>query len=136
MEIFTLDKDIPVICFPAVSFPNGVKAAHEKLHSTVPFDPGRGYYGLSWSDGRGGIVYKAAAGQLHDGEAAQYGGDPFVIRKGQYLSAMLFNFPDDMGGFGRIFEEMLADVRIDPNGYCVEVYLNERDVRCMVLLDT
>lgn len=35
MEKFILDRDIPVICIQAKSFPEGVLAAHQSLHSIV-----------------------------------------------------------------------------------------------------
>jgi hypothetical protein len=37
---------------------------------------------------------------------------------------------------GQAFQEMCSDKRIDSNGYCIEMYLNNnKDVLCMVRLD-
>ena len=36
------------------------------------------------------------------------------------------SFPDQM---------LISQPDIDPNGYCLEWYLNDMDVRCMVRLD-
>jgi len=35
---------------------------------------------------------------------------------------------------GKAFQELLVDERNDPNGCCVEGYINEKDVRCMIRL--
>jgi len=46
----------------------------------------------------------------------------------------LKNFADDIPLIGETFRNLLADPRIDPQGYCLEFYLNEHDMRCMVPL--
>ncbi|MCY7327346.1 MAG: hypothetical protein LH618_02215 [Saprospiraceae bacterium] len=38
---------------------------------------------------------------------------------------------DDFPMVGQTFKKLLDDPRIDPQGYCLEFYLNERDMRCM-----
>ncbi len=134
MEQITFDLDIPVISLDA-DFPNGVMAAHMRLHDTLADSEARQYYGLSWSDGKGGLLYKAAASERSPGEAAEYGFDTFVIKKGVYISETLKNFMDDIPLIGETFQKMLDDPRIDPQGYCLEYYLGEKDMRCMVLLD-
>lgn len=131
-----LEDDIKLICVAAASFPDGVMAAHRKLHATTMQDPtGRGHYGISWSDGKGGITYKAAVSELAAGEAEQLGLENFVIKKGVYLSVRLFDYMTNIPAIGKTFGEMLADPRLDPKGCCVEVYEeNGRDMQCMVKL--
>jgi hypothetical protein len=34
------------------------------------------------------------------------------------------------------FKKLHTTTRIDPNGACIEMYLNNTDVRCMVKLDS
>ena len=60
--------------------------------------------------------------------------DVFFIKKGKYLSRLIHNFRDDIPAIGRTFQQLLDDPRIDPDGYCLEWYLGENDVRCMVRL--
>lgn len=132
METEIIEKDITVVCVTASSFPDGIGAAHRKLHSLIPFVIQRKAYGISWSDGKGGIIYKAAAEQLEEGEAEAYGLETFVIRKGEYKSELLLNFPEDMTRINTAFQKLLALPELDPQGYCLEVYLTEKDMRCMV----
>jgi hypothetical protein len=134
METYSIEKDITVVCVQASSFPNGIDDAHARLHNILPSLEQRTVYGISYSDGKGGIIYKAAAGQLQEGEAEAYGLETFVIRKGQYMSELLLNFGEDMGRVNSTFQKLLALPDLDPRGYCLELYLNDKDMRCMVPL--
>lgn len=58
----------------------------------------------------------------------------FFIKKGAYLSVLISNFMNDLPGIGCRFRELLADPRVDSDGYCLEWYLNKEDMRCMVRL--
>lgn len=41
----------------------------------------------------------------------------------------------DISSIDKSFKTLLTDPRIDPEGYCVEWYLNAKDVQCMVRLN-
>ena len=134
MEIFNLENDIKVFCVTADSFPAGVKQAHETLHSKLPTTEGRKSFGLSWGAANGSITYKAAVEEAYDGEAEALDCETFIIKKGRYISEFIPNFWSDMSAIGRTFKELLAYPGIDPKGYCLEMYVSEKDVRCMVPL--
>lgn len=134
MEIYNLDRDIPIFCLTAESFPLGILPAHEKLHTLVPYSPKRNYFGISHPDPKGTIIYKAAAEEIKTGEAAGLNLETMIIQQGHYLSLFISNFHEDVQKIGKAFRQMIADPRIDPRGFCVEWYLNEKDVRCMVKL--
>lgn len=133
METITIDKDIKIMYVQATSFPEGVKAAHEKLHSLFPFSNERRYFGISRPE-NGIIVYKAAVEEIKDGEAGKFGLPAMVIKKGNYISIVIHDFMKDIPAIGRTFQQLLADPEIDPDGYCVEWYFNLQDVQCMVRL--
>jgi len=132
MEIYTLDRDIPICCLKADSFPLGILPAHEKLHSLIPYISERNFFGISHPDRNGSIIYKAAAEEIKSGEAAGLNLETMTIKQGHYLSLFISNFHEDVQKIGKAFRQMIADPRIDPRGFCVEWYLNEKDVRCMV----
>jgi hypothetical protein len=136
MEHYRIDQDIKVLCISATSYPEGIEAAHRKLHSLVPFSMERGYFGISFPNGKGGIEYKAAASELHPGEAKTYGCETFLIKAGNYLCETIPDYQKDLPRIGKVFESLLSDPRIASDGYCLEVYLNEHDMRCMVPLET
>lgn len=81
MEKYTLDKDITLFYVTAVSFPGGVLAAHQQLHSLIPFSTQRKYFGISFPDATGTIIYKAAAEELIEGEGKEKGLETFLLKK-------------------------------------------------------
>lgn len=133
MEHFSIDKDINVLCVTATSFPDGVMAAHQEIHRLAPEANARRYYGLSRPE-KGAIAYKAAAEELYAGEAAEKGMEVITIRAGQYIGKDITDFMTNIAAIGQTFQQILQEPNIDPQGYCVEWYYNEKDVRCMVRL--
>ena len=129
METYNIEQDIKVLCITASSFPDGVLAVHQKLHTLFPPDGRRRYFGISRPDGNRGIVYKAAVEEMGEKNSAL---ERFTIQQGPYISELIPDFMRDVSQIGKTFEKLLNEPNIDPNGYCLEIYLNETDVRCMV----
>ncbi|HKZ66957.1 MAG TPA: hypothetical protein VJ111_11395 [Chitinophagaceae bacterium] len=134
MKTYHLDRDIHVFCKTATSFPDGVKEAHESLHRLVSFSAKRKYFGLSWMNKEGDIVYKAAAEELTPGELSKHQLESFTIRSGDYIYTDVKNFMQNIPAIGQAFDQLKSDKRIDPEGVALEWYLNETDVRCMIRL--
>ncbi len=135
METINLDTDINVMCVTAKSFPDGIMEAFDQLHSIVPVAEKGRQFGISRPKEGGEIVYKAAMEEVHEGEAEKLGCEPFVIKKGKYLFMDRTDFMKDLPGIGKTFQMLISQPHIDTNGYCLEWYLNDKDVRCMVRLD-
>jgi len=135
METINLDNDIKVLCITAKSFPDGIMDAFDQLHSIVPIAEKGRQFGISQPNQRGEIIYKAALEEVHEGESEKSGCEPFVIKKGKYLFVDRTDFMKDLSGIGSAFQMLISQPDIDPNGYCLEWYLNDKDVRCMVRLD-
>lgn len=134
METIVIDNDIKVLYINAASFPDDVMAAHQKLHSVVPYNAARRYFGLSRPESGGSIVYKAAAEEITSGEAETLNVDTMTIKKGNYACITINEYMKDLNAIGKTFQELIALPNIDPQGYCVEWYLSDKDVRCMVRL--
>ena len=126
-------NDIRVFYITASSFPDGVMEAHQKLHSLVPFSTERKYFGISRIE-NGIIVYKAAAEEIGAGEAKKLNCDELELKKGNYICLTINDYMKDIPGIGKAFNELLSHPGLDPNGYCVEWYLNNKDVKCMIRL--
>jgi hypothetical protein len=133
MEKYELERDILVFCVRAKSYPDGIAQAHEQLHKLVPFSPKRNYFGISRPE-NGTIVYRAGAEELTEGEISKFRMEEFVLPKGEYIFKEVQDYRKDIPAIGCAFKELLKDSRIDPQGCCVEWYLNERTCRCMVRL--
>ena len=133
MQTTNLDRDIKVLYLSATSFPDGIKEAHEKLHSIIPFTNDRKYFGISRPE-KGTIKYKAAAEELNEGEAKSFNLETLILKKGHYISLTVHDFMKDIQPIDRTFKKLLSYPGLDPEGYCVEWYLNNKDVKCMIRL--
>lgn len=131
METFTLYNDIIVYSVTADSFPDGIVAAHKKLHSIMPFSPKRRYFGISHPE-FDEILYKAAGEELTPGEGLRLGLEPFRIKRGKYACITVQNYRSDTSKIGATFHRLLDLPTIDPDGYCLECYISDTEMRCMV----
>ena len=140
MEKYTFYENIRVFYVEAESFPEGILAAHKKLHLLLSDEDadanGRRFFGISYLDGKGSIVYKAAAEEIYPGETEKYGCETFTIKKGEFIAETLIDWCKEEKLVEKTFKKLLAYPRIDVNGYCLELYLNDKDMICMVPLDS
>jgi len=134
-EEYYVNEDITVLFKTATSFPDGIQKAHKDLHSLLSPSDRRTFYGISYPDRNGNIIYKAAAEQVREDEAKKLNMEAFTIRKGKYICEVLKEWRKDEMSVGRTFKKLLSDPRIDKKGYCLEIYVNEKDMRCLVPLD-
>ena len=107
MEKYFLDNDIHVLYVQANSFPDGIKPAFDKLHSLVGKTTDRKFFGISYPEKPGKIIYKAAVEANSRDEASTLGCESFTIRKGEYISIYVPNFMKDITAIGRTFEQLL-----------------------------
>ncbi|MEO8446767.1 MAG: transcriptional regulator [bacterium] len=136
MEKYNLDIDIKIFCVTADSFPDGILAAHQKLHSLLPTSAGRNFFGVSRPEDGSKIIYRAGVEESFGGEAEQYNCEKIIIKKGVYITIDIPDFHKDIQSIGRAFQELLKDPDIDQEGYCVEMYKGESEVKCMVRLNS
>lgn len=140
MEKFKLTRDIELFCVKADSFPDGIKAAHEKLASISRPYGKRNYYGISYLyDDE--ILYMAAAEYEKGTEKIPAGCATYTLKKGDYISIYIPDFSKNLSQIDKAFKQLLAHPGIDEEGCCAECYLpegsgaeNAKDVRCMVRL--
>lgn len=134
MEVYTLEKDMKIICVTAKSFPYDIKKAFHSLIGMLPSIEGRTFMGISYQTKSGEILYKAAVLELFRGESKRYNCEPYTIRKGEYISETLKNWRKDESSIGITFKK-LADSRADTTFPCVEWYKGQ-DVMCMIRIDS
>lgn len=134
MEKVIFQQDIPTLRVAATSFPAGIMQAYGKLHGVLPVQEGRQSYGISTGDAHGNVLYWAATNILDEQDQEKSGFEPFTIRKGAYASILVKDFDQDIPVVGRTFETLLTHPELDPEGYCLEIYLNDHDVQCLVKL--
>lgn len=118
----------------AESFPDGVEETHQKLQALWPGQD-RQSFGISYPDVYGRLIYHAAVERY----AHECGGSEcksFLIRKGGFVTATLTDWKSQKHMITQVFQHLLKDDRIHPFGYCLEMYLSDDVVRCMVPLKT
>ena len=135
MQTIKIENDIKVFYVTANAYPDGIMDAHKKLHSIVPFSYQRKYFGVSRPENNSGIVYKAATEEIFLGEAEKYNCETMVLSKGNYLSIILTDYRKNLPSIGNAFQKILSQPNIDPQGFCIEWYINENEVNCMVKLE-
>lgn len=135
MEIINRSKNQNVLCVKADKFPEGIKDAFDKLYVSLTNPEKRTFYGISYMGENGEIIYKAAADELSEKESEETGFERFTIEKGDYISKRIEDFMNNIPKIGETFNELFKDERIDKvKGYCLEEYVNNKDVICMIKL--
>lgn len=132
MEIFKLDSDLNLICVTAASFPHEIGLAFNSLLGKLKSSVGREFFGISYLDEKGGIIYKAAALETYPGEGIDLGLEKFTVQKGCYVMERIEHWRKDKDSIGAAFREMVNRFP-DTNFPCVEWYQGE-EVRCLVKL--
>lgn len=135
-KIFIIEEDIQVMYLQADNFPSGVLHCYEQLEKSIAKVQNRRYFGISWPDQNGNIMYKAAAEIQKNEIPDQYGLDSFTIKKGNYISIYIKDHMSDGKNIPQAFAELLQNPNIDKEGYCLEIYsdFTDADVHCMVPL--
>jgi hypothetical protein len=130
----SISDDIQVYCLKATSFPDGVSAVYDRLHSEYPPEGGRSYFGISRQAPDGSINYMAAV-KLRDTDGTPCPDYvPFTIQKGKYVATDVINYMANLPAIGSAFAEMIREPNVAPDGYCLEVYLSPTELTCMVKL--
>ncbi len=89
MEIYNQTKDIKVFGMQVKTFPSGIGEAFEALAKRITDGYNRAYYGISYFNEAGQIVYKAAAQETYEGETEKYDYEQYIIEKGEYLMELV-----------------------------------------------
>lgn len=129
----TIEKDIHVFFIVANSFPKGIEAAHARFRQMINQNSGRSFYGISRPENHK-IIYRAGTEESFPGESKKFNCDSLILKKGNYAAVTIENYAENLTGIGEAFDLILQRPDLDPQGYCVEHYLNEREVICMVRL--
>lgn len=131
MELINRENDVRVFCNTVPTFPLGIRQAFDSLIKLVNGPAGRDFYGISYLDDQGKIVYKVAVSAL-DSEGPSKFGEPFTIKKGTYLGETLHGWMDNTNQIKDVFMKMMDDVRMDRSYPCIEWYKTDEEMICMV----
>ncbi|WP_207533422.1 hypothetical protein [Desertivirga arenae] len=134
MEKLVLTESIDLFCIRAKSFPEGIKDAFDTLSNLLTDSSSeRIFYGISYPDEKGSIVYKAAVEQKAEEDLDKAELEKFTIPSGIYLTEKIEDFMHNIPAIGDCFMRLLANPEID-RFPCIEWYNNSKDVICLVKL--
>jgi hypothetical protein len=131
MEIYSIENDIPVFCKRISQFPIGIKEGFDELAAKFGMQ-GRAFYGISGMDESCNIIYDCAVTEKEKGEGVKNGYEPFLITKGDYLSVTLTDWMSRTDEIKVKFGELMADPRFDDTCKCVEWYISDTEMMCLV----
>ncbi len=134
VKTYILEQDIEVICQTATSFPDGVMQAFDILRTKLPAIEGRRFFGISRPEDGGEIVYRAAAEKLSSDDPNEL--PSFSIPAGTYYMREITNFMQHLPDIADTFQQLIHLPNVDPDGYCIEWYLGDKDVRCLVRMQS
>lgn len=134
VDIIHIQDDIIISCIRAKSFPEGVNEVHEMLDSILENNSKEERYAVSYPGKDGKIQYWAGANEALVSTDLTEGIEKLTIPAGSYLSVIIKDFMANSGAIERTFSKLITDPRIDPFGACVERYLPDGDMQCLVRL--
>ncbi|MBL7933231.1 MAG: transcriptional regulator [Bacteroidia bacterium] len=129
----SISKDISVFYVEADSFPEGIETARERFKKLIGQNSGRELYGISRPENNK-IIYRVGAEEEFNGEGKKYNCHSLGLKKGRYASLIIENYMENLGEIKKAFDLILQRPDLDPLGYCVEKYLDEKEMICMVRL--
>ena len=130
MELINLEKDVRVFC-KRYPHSNGHQASFRCSDQRSKWPAGRDFYGISYLDDQGKIVYKAAVSAL-ESEGPSKHGEPFTIKKGSYIGETLHGWMDKTDKIKDVFMRLMEDPRMDRSYPCIEWYKTDQEMICMV----
>jgi len=130
MQTTSINQNITLACITATSFPAGVPQAHQQIQTIFPNSSQRRIYGISRPNEQGIIVYKAGIEISAPNEAIVLGLETFVIPSGTYQVIAVKDYQHNLGAIQEAFQVLTAHPDIDPDGYCIEYYPNDKDLEC------
>jgi len=133
MEKIIFENDIKVFGIEVKTFPSGIDEAFKQLIDKTGDAAGaREYYGISYMNDKGRMIYKAVAEEKYDGEAKEHTYEESAIEKGTYYFEVLKDWRNNTQCIKDIFGEMLKDEHVDKTKPAVEWYKNNEEMLCMI----
>ena len=132
MEKYQVTKDIKTFGIHVKTFPAGIGEAFEKLSKELEKGINRPYYGISWMDDKGSVVYYANSAEISPGEAAKYEYETLVIEKGEYYSEPIKNWHSRIDSIKDVFHDMMESGKTDSSKPCIEWYKSHDEMLCMM----
>ena len=121
METYQLKNEQKIYYVTAKSFPEGIGEAFQTLEKSLPDFYNRTFFGISYPDEKGSILYQAGASAMAEEEGAPVGCETFILQKGAYLTETIEKWKGKEAKIGEVFRK-LGDARPDTVAPGIEWY--------------
>lgn len=135
METIVIHEEISLYYIEVQNFPNDIGATFSKFFSIFETFEKRRMYGISWTE-NGKFCYVVAAEEKVKNELSKHQLSKILIKNGEYRCIRIKNYIDDITQIAAAFDKLKSTPNLDYNGNCIEWYVEEDEVICMVKLDT
>ena len=132
MEKINLADDIKVFGMQVKTFPMGIGDAFDTLIKMLPGEFNRSFYGISFMDENGAMVYIAAAIEQFEGEAEKYNCEKYTIEKGEYVAEKINRWRQKTDCIKDVFHQLMQSSNADKTKPAVEWYKSEEEMFCMI----
>jgi predicted transcriptional regulator YdeE len=132
MEKYTLENDIKIYCREVKTFPQGIPAAFDELSKKLPAAGDKTFYGISYNNKAGDIVYKVAVATSVKWDGEKSGYEPYTIPKGEYITEKIADWKTSIPLIGSTFMKLNEQPGVLPHALCVEWYKTNTELLCMV----
>lgn len=133
MELYHQSENITVSGILVKDFPEKIKEAFDSLFNNLGAE--RDYFGISWMDENGKVVYYAMAREAFAGEGRLYGYELFTIEKGSYKTEMIRNWMSKTGSIKDVLHNLMGNNSPGAGNPCIEWYRSDEEMLCMVKAD-
>ena len=132
MEKYKIAEDFKTFGVRVKTFPTGIGEAFDKLNKELEKGMNRAWYGISWMDDKGNVIYYANSAELFPGEADKYEYETLVIEKGDYYSEGVKNWRSNLECIKDVFHDMMESGKTDSRKPCIEWYKSDDEMLCLI----
>jgi len=132
MKKIEVKENVDLLCSPVPTFPNGINEAFDALAEKFPPENGRSFFGISYMNDSGKIIYKVAAQKINKDEGKSDGYEKFTLPKGEYLSEKIEDWKHHLDEIASTFQHLMKESAMDMQFPCIEWYKTREEMLCMV----
>lgn len=131
MDSLILGKDIQVAYISATNLQDGTTMAREKLKALFPDSEERRTFRISTHYGKGDDIYKVGI-EASPSEVENLELETMIIKHGAYMSFYITDYRNDLDRIPQAFALLKGQHEADPNANCIEWFIGDDDVKCLV----
>jgi predicted transcriptional regulator YdeE len=130
-RILEIDN-INTISVKAVSFPEGINEAFQKIESSLDSLKGRKFYGaLCFNSESQTMEYRACLVPADENEVSKLGFEKYIIPGGKYAAAKLNDWESHTNEIGKTFSEISSNYETDSSRPQIEYYRSQKELILM-----